>query len=135
MSEKPETVDLPHPESKPEPPADPPEKQPEPMPPEKDELDNMAAVEEIRYSDDPVADKVIRMNNGKAPHYRLHPNFSINVVRKLFPKNHPDYRAELAKLRLFTTWAKPKRFGLTVEWAERMVALKQLQRLELTHEL
>lgn len=57
---------------------------------------------------------------GKAPHYRIHPYFSID-----------DISAEDAdKCRLFTTWAKPKRHRLTVEWAEEMFKLKKLARLE-----
>lgn len=60
---------------------------------------------------------------GKAPHYRLATTFHIH-----------DISAEDAdKCRKFPSWTKPKRLGLTVEWAEKMYKLKKLDRLEQPH--
>ena len=49
---------------------------------------------------------------GKAPHYKLAGTFNINDPE--ISKKDAD------RCMLFTTWAKPKRKGLTVEWAEKM---------------
>lgn len=61
---------------------------------------------------------------GKAPHYRLAGTFHIHDIEK----------EDQDKCRLFDTWAKPKRLGLTVEWAEKMRKLGKLVRLELPFE-
>ncbi len=58
---------------------------------------------------------------GKAPHYRLAGTFHIH-----------DITAEQAdNCRKFDTWAKPKRHGLTTEFAEKMRKLGKLVRHEL----
>lgn len=61
---------------------------------------------------------------GKAPHYKLKGDASIHGI------DREDYR----KCENFSSWMKPKRFGLTVEWAERMRAEGKLDRLELSSE-
>lgn len=62
--------------------------------------------------------------NGKAPHYKLAGNASIHGVD----------RADFYKCEKFPGWAKPKRFGFTVEWAEEMRTAGKLVRLELPFE-
>lgn len=58
---------------------------------------------------------------GKAPQYKLAGTFHIH-----------DITAEEAdNCRKFDTWAKPKRLGLTTEFAEKMRKLGKLVRYEL----
>ncbi len=61
---------------------------------------------------------------GKAPHYKLAGDASIHGVD----------RADFYKCERFPGWAKPKRFGFTVEWAEEMRKAGKLVRLELPFE-
>lgn len=62
--------------------------------------------------------------NGKAPHYKLAGTFHIHDITKEDADN----------CRLFDSWIKPKRLGLTVEWAEEMRRLGKLFRFEKTWE-
>ena len=57
---------------------------------------------------------------GKAPHYKVATSFNVHDIDK----------ADADNCRLFTSWTKPKRLGLTCEWAEKMRGMGKLIRLE-----
>lgn len=81
---------------------------------EKQALARKQAIEDKKAAFDPL--KVMK----KAPHYKLATTYTIQGIDK----------EDQMKCMLFTTWKKPKRVGLTVEWAEKMRKLGKLTRLE-----
>lgn len=102
---EPEVIDL-----------DGPEETPPERPPEPKEKPKAKPVP----SSDKLGKEFFAHFDDKAPHYRIAPTFHIHDISV----------KDADKCRLFTSWMKPKRVGLTVEWAEKMRDLKKLARLE-----